>query len=250
MKNVGNEMFCVYKHTFPNGKVYIGITSQKPEYRWDNGNGYKTQKHFYNAIKKFGWDNIKHEILYSGLTKEEACNKEVELIELYKSNNQEYGYNKAFGGEVNKGYNVVFSDEHNKKLSIAKTQNLSGMRFGLLTAIEIVGRDAKRRSPIWLCRCDCGGTKEVKAQDLLQERVKSCGCLVKETSKQNGSKCVKIKVGMKFGKLTVVKQEESDKCGTRWLCQCECGNTKVVRSSNLLRGYTKSCGCMMGKRSL
>ena len=30
-------LYSVYKHTAPNGKVYIGITSRKPEYRWNNG---------------------------------------------------------------------------------------------------------------------------------------------------------------------------------------------------------------------
>ena len=53
--------FCVYKHTCPNGKVYIGITSKKPEYRWGkNGIGYKKQPHFCRAIPKYGWGNIKH----------------------------------------------------------------------------------------------------------------------------------------------------------------------------------------------
>ena len=33
-------MWTVYRHIAPSGKVYIGITCQKPEYRWNNGNGY------------------------------------------------------------------------------------------------------------------------------------------------------------------------------------------------------------------
>ena len=55
-------MYVVYKHTTPSGKVYIGITGLKPERRWRNGNGYKDNEHFYRAILKYGWDNIKHEI--------------------------------------------------------------------------------------------------------------------------------------------------------------------------------------------
>ena len=36
--------FCVYKHTCPNGKVYIGITGKKPKHRWGkDGSGYKKQ---------------------------------------------------------------------------------------------------------------------------------------------------------------------------------------------------------------
>ena len=50
-------------HTSPSNKKYIGITSLKPEYRWNKGNGYKTQTVFYRAIQKYGWDNFKHEII-------------------------------------------------------------------------------------------------------------------------------------------------------------------------------------------
>lgn len=71
----GNN-YCVYKHTSPSGKVYIGQTSINPLDRWQNGKGYKKQA-FYNAIKKYGWENIKHEILYDNLTKEEATKKKL-----------------------------------------------------------------------------------------------------------------------------------------------------------------------------
>lgn len=37
-------MYTVYKHTTPSGKVYIGITKQKPWQRWNNGNGYKNNE--------------------------------------------------------------------------------------------------------------------------------------------------------------------------------------------------------------
>lgn len=95
----GNS-FTVYKHETPNGKVYIGITSINPVKRWKNGTNYKTSPLFYNAILKYGWDNIKHEILYSNLTKEEAERKEIELIALYKSNLRECGYNLDSGGHL------------------------------------------------------------------------------------------------------------------------------------------------------
>ena len=92
------KSYYVYKHTLPNGKVYIGITHTTPLVRWQKGNGYKRQCYFYNAILKYGWDNIIHEILFAGLTKEEAEAKEIELIAKYKSNNKKYGYNIANGG--------------------------------------------------------------------------------------------------------------------------------------------------------
>lgn len=90
--------YIVYKHTSPSGKVYIGITKHKnPEKRWGkNGGGY-VGSYFYHAIEKYGWDNIKHEILFSKLSKEEACKKEINLISYYKSLN--ISYNIADGGD-------------------------------------------------------------------------------------------------------------------------------------------------------
>lgn len=93
-------MYCVYKHTVPNGKIYIGITGRKPSARWKNGNGYVNNNYFWKAIQKYGWDNIRHDVIFEGLTKEEACQKEIELIAFYKSNQREYGYNVSSGGEL------------------------------------------------------------------------------------------------------------------------------------------------------
>lgn len=68
-------MYTVYLHTSPSRKRYVGITCQKPKHRWQNGLGYCYNEYFTNAIKKYGWDNIKHEILFENLTKEEAKRK-------------------------------------------------------------------------------------------------------------------------------------------------------------------------------
>ena len=94
--------FVVYKHTSPNGKVYIGITSQKLNRRFRDGKGYYNNKHFYNAIKKYGWDNFSHEVLFDNLTEEEAKLMEQFYIALYDSFKN--GYNRTLGGEGLLGY--------------------------------------------------------------------------------------------------------------------------------------------------
>lgn len=77
-----SEKWSVYRHTFPNGKVYIGITNQFPENRWGlNGINYRKQQKMLNAIMKFGWDNVVHEVLYTGLTEHDASKIEQKLIE-------------------------------------------------------------------------------------------------------------------------------------------------------------------------
>lgn len=125
------RVYTVYKHTSPSGKVYIGITSKTVEERWQKGRGYKGQV-FYYAIQKYGWDNIKHEIIATGLTKEEAENMEIDLIAKYKSTNARHGYNVQNGGSgigkmsektkeklriINKGR--IVTEETKRKISMA-----------------------------------------------------------------------------------------------------------------------------------
>lgn len=87
-------------HISPSGKKYIGITCQNPKKRWKNGKGYEGNKYFYSAINKYGWDGFQHVIITKGLTKEEACWLEIELIKVWDSINKEKGYNIATGGET------------------------------------------------------------------------------------------------------------------------------------------------------
>lgn len=101
------ERYSVYVHTCPNGKRYVGATKLPPVIRWGK-NGCNYHKALRPAIDEFGWDNIKHEVLFVGLTKEEAEKKEVELIAQYKSNHPEYGYNLTVGGFSTKGENNPF----------------------------------------------------------------------------------------------------------------------------------------------
>lgn len=91
--------YIVYRHTSPSGKVYIGITQQHPEQRWQGGLGYRHNEYFFRAILKYGWDNFSHEILYSGLDKETASQIEIDLIRAGKCNDKRHGYNITSGGE-------------------------------------------------------------------------------------------------------------------------------------------------------
>lgn len=88
-------MFFIYMHRNKiNKKVYIGITSREPHVRWGkNGNNYNRHKHFYSAIKKYGWDNFEHKILTTVESKEEAEKIEKILIKRFKSTDRVFGYN-------------------------------------------------------------------------------------------------------------------------------------------------------------
>jgi hypothetical protein len=115
-------MYTVYMHEHrENGKKYIGITSQNVYERWGNGKCYKRTSYFRSAIDKYGWDMFRHEILYTDLTYEEACQIEKELIAKYRTNDRNYGYNNSCGGEKGAlGNHHTLSEETKKKMSQAK----------------------------------------------------------------------------------------------------------------------------------
>lgn len=92
--------YTVYIHQNKiNNKKYIGITKQRPEKRWRNGEGYKSSPHFYSSIKKYGWDNFDHIILFTNFSENEAKTKEIELIKSYNTMDNKFGYNCTKGGD-------------------------------------------------------------------------------------------------------------------------------------------------------
>ena len=143
--------YTVYSHTTPSAKIYFGITKQKAIDRWSNGVGYKRQPHFYNAIKKYGWENIAHTILFSGLSKQEAQEKEAELITLHDTTNPALGYNISTGGECGAS-GVRRSEETKRKLSIAnkgKTMSEEAkLKIGKANKGKVVSRETRLKQAI------------------------------------------------------------------------------------------------------
>lgn len=150
--------YTVYMHTCPNGKVYIGITGNNPLTRWHGGYGYRNNKHFYNAICKYGWENIKHEILHDGLTKEQAEAKEIELIALHKSNNGKYGYNHENGGNCT----GKVSEETKRKISKAS----AGIKHGAMC-------DETKRKVSQSRKGKCVGSQHPMYQKKMPEETKN-----------------------------------------------------------------------------
>lgn len=84
--------YYIYRHTSPNGRVYVGMTCQKPQHRWNRGRGYRYNKYFWRDIKKYGWRNIRHEVLFKGLTELDARLIEEDFIWHY--NHIGHSYNR------------------------------------------------------------------------------------------------------------------------------------------------------------
>lgn len=112
--------YAVYKLTDPSGKVYIGMTRRKPKERWDSGWGYKGNHRFSEAIEKYGWANIKKEVIEEHLTEEDASNLEKSLIKEYDACNPQKGYNTLEGGKS--GYHFKHTEEAKEKISEASVR--------------------------------------------------------------------------------------------------------------------------------
>lgn len=136
-----------------------------------------------------------------------------------------------------------------KSCGCLKKRDITGKKYNSLTVIkETDQRDSCGRIK-WLCTCDCGNNVTTTLASLRSGDRKSCGC------KRKKEKPIKIKkpryhnlIEKRFGNLTVTELAERDKNNkVRWKCKCDCGKYKIVRSSYLLNGDTKSCGCLKPK---
>lgn len=123
-----DKTFIVYAHINKvNGKKYIGITCQTESQRFRNGKGYKSSKHFYSAIQKYGWNAFEHIVLYRELSEEDAKAKEIELIEKYDTRNSDKGYNMTPGGEGYSGEdNPMFGKHLSNKAKRLLSEKLTG----------------------------------------------------------------------------------------------------------------------------
>ena len=149
-----NNEYLIYKHVSPSNNVYIGITSQKPEKRWHGGANYRGQPYFYNAIKKYGWENFRHEIIRTGLTEEEAKIAERKLIKHYNSMNRSFGYNLSSGGDISpmksERVRAKSSESHKGKTMLPQTRKaLLDSRVGISLQDEHRAKISASISELW-----------------------------------------------------------------------------------------------------
>jgi len=119
--------------------------------------------------------------------------------------------------------------DRNKEKAKLQRKDIAGQRFGMLVAIEDVGK--KRGSRLWRMRCDCGMESLVTLSDLVTGNTKSCGCLAHSPNAEDLS-------GMHVGILKVISRVGSKGRKALWRCECVlCGEicerlTQEVKSEH------------------
>lgn len=124
-------------------------------------------------------------------------------------------------------------------VSKAVVVDLAGRRFGKLLVVDRAG--TRRSFVLWNCLCDCGSLSTVTSGDLLHCGTKSCGCAGLE-------KHTEAIMGRRFGRLVALHRVDGDL--GKWVCQCDCGKTKVLGTGRFVTGSTVSCGCARGRTAV
>lgn len=122
-------------------------------------------------------------------------------------------------------------------------EDLTGQRFGKLTVLGIDEENKYNSSKkiLWKCQCDCG-TICYKTRDSLKRKSVTAE---KACTKACGAS---IPIGTRFGRLEVIDNIYHKNDETESKCKCDCGNIIIVKSTNLKKGNTTSCGCYKKER--
>lgn len=185
--------YCVYCHTTPSNRKYVGISCD-PRKRWNEGKGYSKNYVFYRAIRKYGWENIRHDILFDGLSLEEAKEVETRLISEWKLTDRKYGYNlvsekdgicmethrrmsEAQKGNTNSKGRKLSNDTRQKISLSLKTFYSNPKNRAALSRKHTEATKAKLRSRIFSTETrekmskshyDCSGLKNPSAKAIVQ----------------------------------------------------------------------------------
>ena len=120
-----------------------------------------------------------------------------------------------------------------------RIKDLTGQRFGKLTALERLD-EKSNRSYLWRCVCDCGNEVTVRANALTSGNTKSCGCAKRE-AQQERAKDIR---GKRYGLLTAIRPTEKRRhASVVWECQCDCGRRVEYSYIELEYSHILSCGC-------
>lgn len=149
-----------------------------------------------------------------------------------RSNNLKNGHTKSCG---------CLQKEKTKLMGQQQINDLTGQQFKYLKVLKR-GNSKLGSNQRQICQCECGTIKEIAGADLVTGKTVSCGC--KRTLLSSQANTIPM-IGKKFGKLLVIEPQGKSSDGSiNYLCQCDCGNKKIINGVNLRKGVTTSCGCI------
>lgn len=124
-----------------------------------------------------------------------------------------------------------------KKLRPYKASEIvSGLLIGRLTVIKQI-ESLPKKGRVFECLCSCGNVKNIPVFQLASGTVNSCGCLAEYASLLN----------KRYDKLLVIEELKSKRNRKAWNCLCDCGNTIILETSQLIKNNNTSCGCKRKK---
>lgn len=206
-------MFTIYKHTTPNGKVYIGQTNQPTHRRWRNGEGYARNAYFYRAIQKYGWDSIRHEVICTCETQEEATATEAHYIRVYNSLDPANGYNLVeatdsgrtlseetrqrmsnarkgkFAGENNPNFGRKHTEEERKRMSeqlVGKYRGLFSHRYGAVASEETRAKQSASRKASPAAQSHMAKMNAAKSKRVLCKETGAVYASAREAARETG----------------------------------------------------------------
>lgn len=112
-----------------------------------------------------------------------------------------------------------------------------GNKYGKLTVEGTFIRRGKHNEIYCRCRCECGNEHVESRNNLIELKVRSCGCVPKSNGKM---------IGKKYSLITVldgVDELAARRC-PKFLCRCDCGKRFLAKGADIMRGRIISCGCV------
>lgn len=216
-----------------NGKLYVGQTRQRfgirlAEHRncalGTAEQSYSKRTAIARAMRKYGFDAFDFEI--------------IEICEPDRLDEREAYWIAELGSLAPAGYNLQAGGK-NAPRSAEVGQRISAANKGRVKTPE--WRAALSRSHMGKV---ISPEQRAKASAIQKGRKQSA-----ETKRRRSVALLLDLTGRRIGNLVVLHRAEdyinptTGKGLPRWLCQCDCGNQKAIRSAHLIGGSTQSCGC-------
>jgi group I intron endonuclease len=190
---ISMDIYSIYRATnIINSKVYIGFTKFTTDQRAKAHlkNSKSISNKFYNAIKKYGWENFIWETIYQSKDYEHTLTV-MENYFITEHDSFKKGYNSTLGGDgvvgyshteetrnqisntVNDNYSNMTSEERSKKFGKPGTENpFHGKTHDDETSLRMKASHAIQRTLLVKCE-ECG--KEVDAQNYALHHGSRCG---------------------------------------------------------------------------